>query len=292
MERESFQFGFLSPNSARTLPPHRLAAALEERGYASVWYPEHSHIPLKRDSDYPGGDLPEEMWDMLDPISSLGAAAAVTSTIRLGTGICLPLEHDLIALGKAVATVDHLSNGRLTLGIGAGWNAEELADHRPDVKFSHRYAALTERISALRTIWTSPESGFEGRWDRFSSSRILPSPIQTPLPVAIGMVGPIGLQMAATWADAWCPVDVALVRVQKSVASALSRFRDLAAEASRPGIPIDLFVWTWPDLTRLEKYMSLGIRSFVFVLDDRDLFGDNLLLELDALAAHLSPYMG
>ena len=141
--------GYLGLNDAGGIRPDHLAAELEDRGYESLWMPEHSHIPTSRKTPYPGGgDLPEGYWRMMDPLVSLAVAAGATSSLRLCTGICLVLEHDLLDLACATATLDVLSGGRLQLGIGVGWNEEELANHRPDVPFRHRYRAMRERVAA------------------------------------------------------------------------------------------------------------------------------------------------
>ena len=146
--------GVFSFNTSYTIRPDELARNLEQRGYESVWFGEHSHIPVERRSPYPaGGELPEYYWHMLDPFVSLGMAAAVTTKLRLGTGVCLVLERDLVALAKEVATLDLLSGGRVDFGVGVGWNAEELATHRP-IPFRQRYRALREAIAALRACWT------------------------------------------------------------------------------------------------------------------------------------------
>src|SRR5262245_31735765 len=128
------ELGFLTLNHAGGIRPDALARELEDRGFDSVWVPEHSHIPASRQTPYPGGgDLPDGYWHMMDPFVSLQAAASATSTIKLCTGICLVLEHDLLDLACTVATLDALSGGRVLLGIGVGWNEEELTNHRPDL---------------------------------------------------------------------------------------------------------------------------------------------------------------
>jgi probable F420-dependent oxidoreductase len=290
----SLTFGFLASNHARGIRPHDLAAEVEARGFDSVWYPEHSHIPLERKSPYPGGgELPEGAWELLDPVASLATAAVCTDRVRVCTGICLPLQHDLLALGKAVATVDLLSNGRVTMGIGAGWNADELANQRPDLAFGDRYVALAERVRALRTVWYEPEGGFEGRWDRFTPSRISPRPVQSPLPIAMGATGPLGMRHAAAWADVWCPVDVALIRPKRSVVDAIEEFHGLVHEEGRDPatVPIELFVWKFPDPDRITSYAERGITSFILSPPNRGVLSrDETLRDLDRLAVFLSEH--
>src|SRR5262249_5772631 len=162
------------------------------RGYDSVWLPEHSHIPTSRKTPYPaGGELPEGYWRMMDPLTSLGLAAGATTSLRVCTGICLLLEHDLLDLALATAPLDLRSNGRLTLGIGVGWNEEELANHRPELPFRQRYSAMRERVAALRAAWTEETPSFAGRWDRFDEAWVYPKPAQGSVPVALGNAGPV-----------------------------------------------------------------------------------------------------
>jgi probable F420-dependent oxidoreductase len=263
------ELGFLTLNHAGGIRPDALARELEGRGFDSVWVPEHSHIPASRQTPYPGGgDLPDGYWHMMDPFVSLQAAASATSTIKLCTGICLVLEHDLLDLACTVATLDALSGGRVLLGIGVGWNEEELANHRPDLPFKLRYSAMRERVEALRHIWTSEEPSFEGRWDRFSASWVYPKPVQQPVPIALGNAGPVGIEHAATYADHWCPIDASLLNTggRPDPAGGIQLFRDLAAEADRDpdSIPITLFSWGRPKESRLEQYRDLGVERVVF----------------------------
>ena len=261
------KFGFLSSNHVGGPRPDVLAKELEDRGFDSVWMPEHTHIPISRDSAYPfGGELPDCYWHMMDPFVSLMAAAGATSRIKLCTGICLVLQHDVLDLACTVATLDALSGGRVLLGIGVGWNEEELANHRPDLPFKQRYSAMRERVEALRTIWTSEEPAYQGRWDRFTASWVYPKPSQQPVPIALGNAGPVGIGHAAEYADAWCPIDTALVQIG-GPATAIEMFRDLAAKADRDPetIPISIFSWGSPNPSRYEQYRSLGVERIVLL---------------------------
>ena len=261
------KFGFLSSNHVGGPRPDVLAKELEDRGFDSVWMPEHTHIPISRDSAYPfGGELPDCYWHMMDPFVSLMAAAGATSRIKLCTGICLVLQHDVLDLACTVATLDALSGGRVLLGIGVGWNEEELANHRPDLPFKQRYSAMRERVEALRTIWTSEEPAYQGRWDRFTASWVYPKPSQQPVPIALGNAGPVGIGHAAEYADAWCPIDTALVQIG-GPATAIEMFRDLAAKADRDPetIPISIFSWGPPNPSRYEQYRSLGVERIVLL---------------------------
>jgi probable F420-dependent oxidoreductase len=262
------RFGYLALNDAGGIRPDVLARELEQRGFDSVWMPEHSHIPAARETPYPGGgDLPNGYWQMMDPFVSLMAAASATTTLTLCTGICLVLEHDLLDLAVTVATLDVLSAGRVVLGVGVGWNVEELRNHRPDLPFSQRYSAMRERVAALRAIWTEDEPRLDGRWDRFSTSWVYPKPQQCPVPIALGNAGPTGIRHAASYADMWCPIDASLLNTsgRPDVDGGVQLFRELAAEAGRDPatIPITIFAWNVPKPARLAHYADLGVERVV-----------------------------
>jgi probable F420-dependent oxidoreductase len=262
------QLGYLALNDAAGIRPDRLATEVEARGYESIWLPEHSHIPTSRRTPYPaGGPLPEGYWRMMDPLVSLTAAAGATTSLRLCTGICLVLEHDLLELACATATLDVLSSGRLTLGVGVGWNEEELANHRPDVPFKERYSAMRERIAALRTAWGEETPSFTGRWDRFEESWVYPKPVQSTIPVALGNAGPVGIEHAAAYADEWCPIDASMLNTggRPDVPGAIAMFRDKAAAHGRDPdtIPITIFAMGRLSLERLSRYADLGVARAV-----------------------------
>ena len=289
-------FGYLTGNHADGILPGDLARELEDRGYESIWVPEHSHIPTERRSDYPnGGALPGTYVHMMDPLVSLMAAAATTTRLKLATGICLVLEHDLLDLACTVATTDVLSQGRVVLGIGVGWNEEELENHRPDLEFRLRYSAMRERVAALRTAWSEEEASFDGRWDRFSESWVYPKPPGGSVPIALGNAGPLGIKHAAEYADEWCPIDVGVMNEQgkPDVVNGIAHFRELATEAGRDAesIPISLFVWGRPRLDRLTAYAEAGVTQFVFTPVHFDLpSADETLQYLDELAPVLEEF--
>src|SRR5437879_13711221 len=157
--------------------PDELARACEERGFESVWYPEHTHIPASRRTPFPGGvDLPKEYWHTHDLFVALMAAAAATKTIKIGSGICLAIERDPITMAKEVASVDQLSNGRLLFGIGGGWNAEEMADH--GTEFGSRFKLVRERIEAMKEIWTRSKPKYSGDMVKFDEMMQWPKPVQ------------------------------------------------------------------------------------------------------------------
>src|SRR5207247_4273427 len=160
------------------IAPDELARALEDRGFESVWFPEHTHIPASRRSPFPGGtDLPRDYWSSYDPFVALMAAAAVTRRLRLGTGICLVIERDPITTAKEVATLDRLSGGRVLFGIGGGWNAEEMANHGTEWK--SRWRLLRERVLAMKELWTKREAELKGEGVRFEEVWADPEPMQT-----------------------------------------------------------------------------------------------------------------
>lgn len=283
------RFGYLTLNTIEGIRPDDLARELEARGFDSIWVPEHSHIPTSRATPYPaGGDLPEGYWRMMDPFISLSLAAAATETIELCTGICLVLEHDLLDLACTTATLDALAGGRLRLGIGVGWNEEELANHRPDLPFRLRYSAMRERVEALRAAWSDHDASYEGRWDRFTESWVYPKPARGTIPVALGNAGPVGIEHAAAYADEWCPIDASMLNDGRKpdVAGAIDLFRTKATEAGRNAedIPISIFTMgNRPD--RIERYAELGVDRVVIMPPTMSLHGDaTTLSHLDAMA--------
>jgi probable F420-dependent oxidoreductase len=283
------KFGYLSLNDRSGIRPDDLARELEARGFDSIWMPEHSHIPASRESPYPaGGDLPEGYWHMMDPFVSLMLAATASEHLRLYTGVCLVLEHDLLDLACTTATLDVLSGGRLHLGIGVGWNREELANHRPDLPFKLRYSAMRERAAALRAAWSATEASFDGTWDRFSASWVYPKPVNGTIPLALGNAGPLGIEHAATYGDEWCPIDASMLHDGRKpdVAGAIDLFRQTAADAGRvpDDIPISI-VAASPRPGRIERYAELGVDQVVFLPPTMALHqADDALRFLDTIA--------
>ena len=256
------RLGFSSMNNPADLAPDVLARELDARGYDSLWIGEHSHIPVSRRTPYPtGGAMPDQYKTMMDPFLSLLLAATAAPHLLVGTGVALPLEHDLFDLAKTVATLDHLSGGRLLLGVGVGWNEEELANHRP-IPWSRRYRALGECVAALRALWCDEESEFHGEFYDFDPVWSFPKPVQRPHPpVLCGTGGRIGTREAVAWADGWMPMDIALGNVAKKV----TRFREAAADAGRDPAAIGITMVTFgdPDLATLAGYRDLGVERVV-----------------------------
>jgi probable F420-dependent oxidoreductase len=256
------ELGFNAMNNVTDLAPDVLGRELEARGYESLWIGEHTHIPVSRATPYPaGGDLPAQYHEMMDPFLALLLAAAATEHLRIGTGVALPLQHDLLDLAKTVATLDQFSRGRFLFGVGAGWNEEELANHRP-IRWAQRYRALAECIDALRTLWSDDEPEFHGEFFDFDPVWMLPKPFQQPHPpVLCGMAGRLGTREAIRWADAWMPMDVGLGNVPKK----LGLFRAAAEEAGRDPatIPITFVAFGDPDLATLAGYRDLGVERVI-----------------------------
>jgi probable F420-dependent oxidoreductase len=192
----------------RAIQPVALAREVEARGLESLWFPEHSHIPVSRKTPWPGGaDLPEMYWRTHDQFVALSAAAAATSRIRLGTGICLVAQRDPIWLAKEVASLDAISNGRVILGVGFGWNREEMAQHGVD--YAKRRALVREKILAMKRLWTQDVASFEGELVRLEPSWAWPKPVQKPHPKILlgGGPGPKMFAAVAEYADGWMPID-------------------------------------------------------------------------------------
>lgn len=250
--------GFSSMNTAEDPAPDVLARTLEDAGFESLWYGEHSHIPVSRKTPYPaGGELPGPYRKMMDPYVSLMAAAAVTRRLKLGTGIALLLERELLSQAKTIATLDRLSSGRLMIGCGVGWNEEQFnnATHLP---WKRRYRALRETVQAQRALFREAEPEFHGELIDFDPVWFEPKPRQAGgPPIIFGAMGPLGLTHAASWADGWMPVDVALPDVARSIAD----FRQLVRDCDRnpDEVEITLVVMEEVSADLLKSYRDMGI---------------------------------
>ena len=255
--------GFTSMNTPADLHPADLARALEARGFESLWFGEHSHIPCSRRTPYPGGgDLPAAYCEMMDPYLSLMAAASATSSLKLGTGVALLMERELFSQAKTIATLDRLSGGRALVGVGVGWNQEEFsnASRHP---FGKRYAVLRETVAATRALWTEEAPEYHGDYVDFDPVWANPKPVQPGgPPIYLGAMGPLGVRHAARWADGWYPVDIAL----PDVAQAVADFRRQVEEAGRaPGsVAINLQIMDTDNLERLKRYRDLGVERATF----------------------------
>lgn len=253
--------GFTSMNTLDDIPPAELGLLLEGAGYESLWTGEHPQMPVERRTPYPaGGELPPPYLEMMNPFLSLLLAASATDRLVVGTSVALPLEHDVFDLAKTVATLDHHTGGRFELGVGVGWNEEELANHRA-LPWAARYRALEECIGALRALWSDERAEFHGSFFDFDPVWSLPKPLRPHgPPVVCGMSGRLGTGHAVRWGDGWMPMDLALGDVAGgAIAKKLARFRAQAADAGRGELPVSMVTWGDPTLDTLRAYRDLGV---------------------------------
>ena len=243
----------------------QLARELEARGFESVWAPEHSHIPLSRKTPLPsGGELSRQYYDVMDPFVTLTAAAAVTNTIKIGTGVCLVIQRDTIQTAKLVASIDQVSGGRFLFGIGGGWNQDEMEDH--GTVYATRFKLMREQIEAMQKIWTESKPEYHGELVNFDQMMTWPKPVQKPHPpVILGGMFPHAARRALRYGNGWIPH---LRRPQyEDVTDYLPQFRELAAEIGRDPAEVPLTVWgVPPDLDRLKRYRDQGVARGVVQL--------------------------
>jgi probable F420-dependent oxidoreductase len=242
-----------------SISPVELAVAAEEAGFESFWVPEHTHIPLA-ETRFAGTEreVDEHYKRSLDPFVALGACAAATSTIRIGTGICLLIQRDPIVTAKEVATVDLLSGGRFLFGVGAGWNRTEMADHGTDP--STRFALLAERVDVLKTIWREDTPSYEGRFHSFGPMYCWPKPVQSPHPpLLVGGNGARVLERVVAYGDEWMPNPMSPDRLASRIAELQSR----AADAGRAPIPVSLF-GSRPDASSVDRFEAAGASRVTF----------------------------
>jgi probable F420-dependent oxidoreductase len=262
------------------IDPAALAEEVEDRGFDSLWFPEHSHIPTKRESPYPGGgDLPRMYLHTYDPFVALTAAAAATTTLKLATGICLVIERDTITTAKEVASLDRLSGGRFLFGIGGGWNREEMADHGTDPKT--RMRLMGEQVKAMKELWTQEEAEFHGEFVDFDPSWAWPKPLQDPHPpIYVGGMGPGVEDRLLDYGDAWLPQRVGPDNLDEFARRA-DALQQRAAVAGRGRIPMSLFgAETSPEA--LDGYRRIGLERAIYGVSSAD--RDTVLKELDELA--------
>jgi len=266
-----------------SIRPDDLAKECEDRGFESVWFPEHTHIPVSRKSPWPvGGDLPPEYWHTHDLFVALTAAAVATKTIKIGSGICLVIERDPIVMANAVASVDQLSNGRLLFGIGGGWNAEEMENH--GTPFNRRWKILRERIEAMKEIWANEEAEYHGEFVNFDPIWSHPKPAQKPHPpILLGTLSSGGLNRVVNYCDGWIPVGFVI----DDLPAAIQDLHQRADQAGRPKeeIPVSIF-GAQDDEAELQKLQELGIDRGVFVIPSKE--RDEVLPLLDTYAGFIS----
>jgi probable F420-dependent oxidoreductase len=246
-----FGVGYFPTHQGMT--PGAIARMLEDRGQESLFFAEHTHIPASRESPWPGGgELPSKYWHCYDLFVALTAAAAATTRLRVGSGICLVIQRDPITTAHEVASVDHLSGGRLEFGIGAGWNREEMRNHGTDPRV--RMAVMRERVEAMKAIWTQEEASYAGEHVNFERIWSEPKPAQRPHPpVLVGGDGPGIVDRVLSFGDGWLPIYHPGARVPE-------RIEELRARAERP---IDVHVFMPADPAELERVRVAGVRRVI-----------------------------
>ena len=262
--------------TAYSIQPAALARLAEERGFESFWVTEHTHIPVGRRTPYPGGgELPREYRSSYDPFVALTAAAAATERIKLGTGVCLVIQHDPIVLAKTVATLDQVSGGRVQFGVGAGWNQEEIENHGTTVQ--RRFSVLRERVEAMKAIWTSDEAEYHGEHVDFDPIWSWPKPLQQPHPpILVGGGGPKVLDRVLAYGDEWIPNRV------ESVEGLKQRVDELRERAGRH-VPVSFF-GVRPDARAIERLEWAGVDRVIFYVSP-DAPPDSVEGRLDEYAA-------
>jgi probable F420-dependent oxidoreductase len=247
--------------------PDELARSLEERGFESLWLPEHTHIPASRRSPWPGGpDLPKEYWHTYDPFVALTAAALATTKLRVATGICLIIERDPITTAKEVASIDMLSNGRFLFGIGGGWNAEEMENHGTD--FKKRWRVLRERVLAMKEIWTQEEAEFHGEFVNFDKIWSYPKPVQSPHPpILMGGDGPKTFDRVIEFCDGWIPIGIRSPNLPEKVTD----LRRRAEQAGRDPNQVSVSIFgAKPDREAVDQLEKVGVERVIFMLPPAD----------------------
>jgi probable F420-dependent oxidoreductase len=284
------RFGLIMYATDYTIDPVSLGRAAEERGFESLFFPEHTHIPVASRRPSAGGVDTEAGSDKLDryaraydPFVALSAVAATTTTLKLGTGVCLVVQRDPITTAKEVASLDQLSGGRLLFGVGAGWNRAEMANHGTDP--SVRMAVLAEHVHAMRAIWTHDEAAYHGRYVDFDPIWSWPKPFTKPYPpILVGGNGSGVEDRVLDFGDEWLPQGVGMANVSEFGRRAAALQRRAGAQGRGP-VPITLFA-AQPDPTTIEAYADVGITRCLFVLPDSG--PDTVLPLLDRLAKVIS----
>jgi probable F420-dependent oxidoreductase len=254
------RFGITMFPTDKSIGAIELARGCEERGFASLYVPEHTHIPASRDTPAPAGEpLAEEYYRSLDPFVALTAAAAVTTDLTVGTGIALVAQRDPIVTAKEVASLDVVSGGRFVFGIGFGWNVEELADH--GVAFADRRAVVRERVEAMKAIWTEEQASYSGDHVSFPPTFSWPKPVQQPHPPILigGGGGPKLFEAIAAYADGWIPIGGAGVNKQ------MPALHEAMEAAGRDPDELTIIPFgVMPDPGKLAYYEESGFEEVVF----------------------------
>ncbi len=256
-------FGLVTIPTHYTIQPAELGRWAEEHGFESIWFGEHSHIPTSRKTPFgKGRELPEYYKQSFDPFIGLAAAAAVTQKLKVGTSVCLVPEHHTITLAKTIACLDRIANGRFLFGIGAGWNAEEMADH--GVAFQDRWKVTRERVLAMQEIWSKDVAEFHGQFVNFEPLWCWPKPVQAGgPPMLMGAWSKWAFKRIAAYCDGWIPVDAGY-----DLASGMEALRDEAARVGRSMEEFDLSVITVSGTeSRIRELLALGFHRIVFMIE-------------------------
>lgn len=251
----------VSQNTEYGIRPDVCARAAEARGFESIWFPEHTHIPAARTTPYPlGGELPRQYSHFMDLFVSMQAAVGATTRIKVASGICLLMEHDPIIAAKAIATLDYLSGGRILFGVGGGWNREEMANH--GTRFEDRWKVLRERVLAVKEIWTKDEASFRGNYVDFDRIWCWPKPVQRPHPpVLLGALVGAGIQRVVDYCDGWIVVAPSAAALAEAQADMRRRAEKAGRDAST--IPITIFQPSEMDAAVLDVYAAAGVERVV-----------------------------
>ena len=254
-----------------SIQPAEFANAAEDRGFESVWFSEHTHIPVNfLNSAGEERKLPDYYWQTYDPFIASALAAAATRAIKIGTGVSLILEHDPIALAKTVATVDQISSGRFIFGVGAGWLAAEMENH--GVSYSTRYRQIEDQLSAMKAIWTEGEAEFQGEYVNFSKLKAFPKPLQSPYPPIIGGggAGTKSLGFIITHCDGWMPILGHTEWSELKAGISDVHQRALQAERDPESVELSIFCWSPPDKSTTEDMQMHGIKKIVISLEAKN----------------------
>lgn len=263
-----------------SIQPGEFAAAVETRGFDSAWFSEHTHIPLGfLQSPREKRTLPEYYWQTYDPFIASGLAAAATTSLKIGTGVSLILQHDPISLAKSVATLDQVSSGRFLFGVGVGWLAEEMENH--GIRYQTRYRQAGEQLAAMKLIWTEPEPEFQGNFIRFTKMKTYPKPLQSPHPpiIAGSGIGVKSMEFIIEHCDGWMPI-VGNTSWQQ-IKDSLPELKRQAHQFGRDPDTIDLsvFCWSAPDKFTIDDMGKQGFNRIVISLEAKS--RDTALRDLD-----------
>jgi probable F420-dependent oxidoreductase len=263
------EIGFSTFLTDEGISPTQFGTGVEERGFAALFLAEHTHIPIARETPYGSGELPRAYYRSLDPFVALSAIAAVTARVRIGTAIALVVQRDPIILAKESATVDLISGGRFELGVGAGWNIEEIRNHgtRPGT----RTRLMRERVLAIKELWTREQAEFHGEFVDFDPVFQWPKPIQRPHPpVLIGGMGPTVLERVVDYAEGWMPFVSSVAGIDE-LANRITELNDLAEQHEREPMRVSVVVTTTvpaDDATEVvNRLAELGVHRVIFNLD-------------------------